>query len=232
MTKIFSFSAVLFLFCFVSRAEFTQFDFSLGRYLVEDRKDIEVNFNFDLSDYSQKDFLVAPLIKNGMVEIFNFEKNSWVSYGDPIYDMPYLESKMIIRISGFEVEKTSLNFQIFNLKTGEIYMTPEKNIWSKKIYSDYLQKFNDNLSANLSLKNENEDLPAESYNVALIGKSNENLDFFEKINEVPNKYLFFPVPLMFVFSVLAGFKFGLKNKAERKNLDVKTKTYVVDDKIH
>jgi hypothetical protein len=215
----------------ISYAEFIQFDFSLGRYLVDNQREIKVHFDFDLSGYSEKDFLVVPFIESGVAEIFNFEKNAWISYGNSIYDLPPLESEMIIRIKGLEVEKTTLSFQIFNLKTGEIYTTPEKTIWSKEIYSDYLQRLNDNLLANLNLKDE-KDQPPKYYDSVVIENSGEKFNFFEKIINTPNKYLMLPVPIIFVLSVLAGYKPGFKNNGKRTNLDVETKTYGVGGKIH
>ena len=41
---------------------------------MDNQREIKVHFDFDLSGYSEKDFLVVPFIESGVAEIFNFEK--------------------------------------------------------------------------------------------------------------------------------------------------------------
>ncbi len=229
--KYFLFFIILLALCKVSYAEFTQFDFSLGRYLVDNDKEIIVNFDYLLSGYEDKDFLVRPVIENGIVEIFNAGNNSWVSSFDLISDFPILKKEMIIKISGLYVEKSSLIFEIYNTKSGENYTTPAKGVWSGKVYSKYLDKLNAGLSKNLVLKEEVVFKPVEYLESTLVGESEEKWDLWSKLDSVPKTYFLILSTMSFLVFFLLGLKFKIRQKKKSKILDIESRVYGVSGKI-
>jgi len=80
------------------------------------------------------------VIGKGVIEIFDKKNNTWVSSVFPSSTFPNLEETMLIRARGIETEKTLLWFEIKNIKTGKVYLTPSKNIWSKKVYEGYIEE--------------------------------------------------------------------------------------------
>lgn len=223
---------ILTLCCFSACAESVNFDFYLGRYLVDKDEEIRVHFKYDLENFDEGIFLVRPAVENGLVEIFNAGKNSWVSPSSNISELPILSKEIQIRIRGFEIEKTSLYFQIFNTSTGETYTTPKKNIWSKKIYSKYLEKLNEKIFGNAVSKEDSEFSDVNYIENAqitpqLTGSSLDNI-----IDEF-SKEFFYLIPLVvFAISFFIGFKFKSTEKEVRKNLDIETRIYGVNGKIH
>jgi len=204
------FCILLLLFSFSSEADFTPFDFSLGRYLIDESKEMDTSFKYDLENYEEEDLLVRPLIENGIIEIFNIDKNSWVGSYAPLSELPSLKKSILIRIKGFVVQKSSLKFEIFNTKSGEIYTTPPKNIWSKRVHEKYLVKLNDNLSVILSEKKE-VDTESESLEFAKFEKQS-NWFVIESIEKIQPFYIL----LIGIFCFFTFFYIGFKRKLSKK----------------
>lgn len=228
---------LIFLFtltlCFFnSYANSTNFDFYLGRYLVDKDEEIKVHFKYDLQNFNEDNFLVRPVIENGLVEIYNMGNNSWADSSSTLPSLPALNKEMTIKIRGFEIEKTALYFQIFNTYTGEIYTTPKKPIWSKKIYSKYLEKVNDKVFGNVVSKKDSEVTDVNYLDQAQISPSprGSNLD---NIIDKFSKEFFYLIPLfIFVTSFFIGFKNKSRENEVRKNLDIEARVYGVNGKIH
>jgi len=211
-------------------ADFTQFDFSLGRYLLDENKEIKVDFKYDILNYVEKNFLVRPVINNGIVEIFNSETNLWVNSYSNISELPFLENEMLIRIKGLRVEKSCVHFEIFNIKNGEKYNTPVKDVWSEKVYSKYIGKLNKNLSGYLVKKEEISSGGGEYLEFVEIGDTGK-FDLSEVLKSAPKSYLTLAGLGIFSVSFFLGFKGKITNP-KKKNLDVETRVYGVNGKIH
>jgi hypothetical protein len=185
---------IIFIFSLSLAQCFTNFDFSLGRYLLDNDKEIKVSFNYDLENYQENNFLVRPVVNNGMIEIMNPEKGSWVSSFGLLSDLPFIQKEMFIKIKGFETQKSTLYFEIFNTASGDIYKTPEKSIWSKYVYKGYLEELRENLD--LSFK-ESTESSQESFFIKVanldVGKdkkdNSKNKDSI--INAISYPFLFF-----------------------------------------
>jgi hypothetical protein len=202
----------------------------LGRYLIDCDKDIEVSFQYDLEGFDGGDFLVRPVIKNGTVEVFNFNTNNWVGSYSLISEVPNLQQKMLIRMKGFDVDKSSQYFEIFNIKTGEISSTPEKEIWSKQIYSNYGELINSNLSKIKVLRLEKENVTDE-YLDSVELEIHEEANFMDRIDNIPKIYILITGLVFFVTSFSAAIGIKLSRKSSKNLLDVKNRIYGVNGKI-
>ena len=216
----------------VCSADFTAFDFSLGRYIVDENMGIKVDFQFSLFGYEKEDFLVRPVIKNGIVEIFNSSEGVWVSSDSPLSKLPYLEDSVFIRIRGLGVEKSVIYFEIFNTVNGESYKTSEKTIWSNEVYSEYIESVNKVLDGNKVLK---EEINLQEFNYL----DEVKIDFDEKMTDnlvfstFPGKIgLFFIYLLSFFISYYIGYKREGKKLCRRLVLDASSRIYGVSGKIH
>jgi len=206
---------IIFIFSLPLANAFTNFDFSLGRYLLDDDKEIKVSFDYNLENYQENNFLVRPVVNNGMVEIMNPDKGVWVSSFGLLSDFPFIQKEMFIKIKGFETQKSSLYFEIFNTVSGDIYKTPEKNIWSKHIYKGYLEKLRENLEIRLKESTES------SQESSLLKIANLDVEKGKKDNS-KNKdvitstfsYLF----LFFIFFII-GYRV-LKNRIKRDDVSL------------
>ena len=156
------FIALIVFYRILCIAENNYFDFSLNRYLIDENKETVVNFKYKLEGYDEKLFLVKPFIENGIIEVFNPENNLWVSSFSLVSDLPDIQKEMLIRIKGFGTEKTELYFEILNLSNGQVYITPKKYVWSKKVYEKYLEDLNKKIKGDLVLKNEGEGVQEET----------------------------------------------------------------------
>lgn len=224
----------LILCCFNAYADSTNFDFYLGRYFVDKDEDIKVHFKYDLENFNESSFLVRPVIENGLVEIYNAGNNSWANSSSVLPELPVLSKEMVIKIRGFEIEKTTLYFQIFNTSTGEIYTTPKKTIWSKKIYSKYLEKVNERILGNVISKKDSEFNDVKYLESAQISPSSSTrVSFLNSIIDKLSQEYFYLIPLfVFATSFLIAFKNNSKKSGLKKSLDIENRIYSVDGKIH
>ena len=207
------------------------FDFYLGRYLIGKDEEITVHLKYDLQNFKEDSFLVRPVIENGIVEIYNVGNNFWVTSYSILPSLPILNEEMTIKIRGLEVEKTGLYFQIFNMSTGEIYTTPKKTVWSKKIYSKYLEKVNEKIFGNVVSKEDAEFSDVNYLESAQITPSPRGSPLDNIIDKF-SKEFFYLVPLfVFIVSFFIGFKYKSKETG-MGNLDIKNRTYGVNGKIH
>ncbi|MBU1133235.1 hypothetical protein KKG08_03105 [Patescibacteria group bacterium] len=125
------------LLVFISKKVFAKdvyFDFSVKEPFVESGSEFEVKFNYKFDGFEEKDFLVNPVVDRGLVKY----RNNGLSDVFPI------------SLIGFG--NISLSFDVWNLKTGDIYKTPIKPIWSTLVYSRYLEKLNTNLRSFMNAK--------------------------------------------------------------------------------
>lgn len=204
--KYIIFVILLICFCRVSYAQFTQFDFSLKSYLVDNEKEIEVEFNYLLTGYKEGDFSVRPVVENGIVEIFNEDSGQWVSSFSSFSNFPKLSKKNLITFKGLTVEKSVLHFEIYEIGTGKTYLTPKKSIWSEKVYEKYIEKVNESLSRkNLEKKEVVEEVAESSQSSG--SEKYEPSDISKFIDSIPKKYFLFFGVAVFVISAVVGFKY-------------------------
>ena len=221
------------IFLILSRkvyAKFTRFDFSLGRYLVDEKKEIKVNFRYELSNYEEKDFLVRPISGSGIIEIYDIGENKWVSSFSIISDFPNLKKEMLIKITGLNIQNSSIYFEIYNIRTGEIISTPSKEIWSKNLYSSYLDKLNSSLSKYSLLKE-------ESKGLSVFLQSTESSDSEEKrieniFNNIPEIHFLYLGIFIFIISSYMGFKIKIKNRKKKLEEPLQIRNYYLNGKIH
>jgi len=128
------------------------FDFSLEKPLIQSGNEFEVSFNYKLSGVSEDSFVIRPIVDRGIVEIWDIENSFWVSSYTLRSNLPRLCKTMKLRISGLEIGKAGVKFEIQNTLDGNIYNTPKRNIWSENIYSEYIKKLNDHLKAFVNAK--------------------------------------------------------------------------------
>jgi len=202
----------MFLLCGYSHAEFTQFDFSLDEYIISNENYFKVNFKYLISGYDESDFLVRPIIGNGIIEILNDDKE-WISSYDYLFNLPSLKESVRVKVKGLESDKSYLYFEIYNTKNGEIYQTPKKDIWTNSVYSKYLEKFNLNLSGIEFLEDALTE-STESIDLAVL-ESEPGENFKENINNIPKTYFLFLGLGIFVVSVATGIKLSLSSKDNR-----------------
>ncbi|MFZ2664207.1 MAG: hypothetical protein WAX66_02500 [Patescibacteria group bacterium] len=138
--KYLIFIIILVLSCCISYANFSYFEFKLNKYLVNEDEEVNVELKYSLSGYDKKDFLVRPVISNGIIEILNEDSGEWVSSYGSITSFPSLKENILVRVRGLSVEKTEIFFEIRNKNTGEIYLAPKKYVWGDKVYENYRKK--------------------------------------------------------------------------------------------
>lgn len=200
--KYLIFLIILLLSCCNSYAEFTNFDFELEKYFVEDNKEINVELIYSLDGYTEKDFLIRPVVLNGIIEILNEENGKWVSSYGLTTDLPSLKKNILVRIRGVSVEKTEIFFEIRNINTGEVYLTPKKYVWGNKVYENYLERIkiykNDKNSEEII---ENEVI--ESSSSQNFDQTRENVDkkedLADKLDKIPK--IFFLILGIAAFTV-------------------------------
>lgn len=228
--KYILFLFLAFILSFICHADFVPFDFSLDRHLLYEGKEAVVDFKYDLQGYEEKDFLVKPLLNNGLVEIYNLCTSSWVGPYVLINELPHIEDEMLIRVKGFNVFRSALSFEIVNTRTGETYLTPSKDIWSLKVYSDYGEKINSRL-AEIKLHKEEVPLNGGSLESAQVDSYEEHT-LLEKIEQIPLFNLVLLGTSCFLMFFVLALKLELGRKRSGKIIDKKNRTYGVNGKIH
>ncbi len=222
------FIALIVFYRILCIAENNYFDFSLNRYLIDENKETVVNFKYKLEGYDEKLFLVKPFIENGIVEVFNAEKNIWASSFSLVSDLPNLQKEMLLRVKGFGIEKTDLYFEILNLSNGQVYLTPKKEVWSKKVYGKYLEELNEKIKGDLMLKNEGESFTEETVDSAFL-KDFSRGSIYEKMYEkITDGYFYLLIFFEFLIFFYIGF---MKSKNSVKRIDFESRTYGVNGKI-
>jgi hypothetical protein len=222
------FLILLLIFTYRVQAYSCYFDFSLSRYLIDEDKETVVDFKYELEGFNEKLFLVKPFIANGIVEVFNPEKNIWASSFSLVSDLPHLQKEMLIRVKGFGIEKTNLYFEILNLSNGRVYLTPKKEVWSEKVYEKYLDNVNKKIKENSVLKNEGENIPEETLESVVLKDFRENRLYKKLYEKATGDYFYLLVFLEFLIFFYIGFR---KNKNGFTRLDFKSRTYGVNGKI-
>lgn len=224
------FLVLLLILSTTCNAEFTQFDFHLGRYLVEDKKEFKVYFDYSLVNYSKDVFRVRPFVGNGFVEIFNPDLNKWILPSFALSELPSITEEMIVRVGGLSVVQSQMYFEIFNTLTGEIFKTPSKKIWSGAVYSKFLENVNETMEKEQLLREERLSEPVEYIDSVELEKK-PNWDIMGKIENLPGVYTAVFALLLFLTSFLFGFLKTFRSKNSRKMLDIKSRVYGVGGKI-
>ncbi len=209
---------IIFIFSLSLAQCFTNFDFSLGRHLLDSDKEIKVSFDYELENYQENNFLVRPVVNNGMVEIMNPEKRSWVSSFGLLSDLPFIQKEMFIKIKGFETQKSSLYFEIFNTAGGDVYKTPEKNIWSKHVYKGYLEKLRENLEFRLRESTESSQ-EISSLSIANLDVADDKKDNSKNKDAIINVISY---PFLFLVFFVIGYRV-LKNRIKKNTLSLNDK---------
>jgi len=222
------FIALIVFYRILCIAENNYFDFSLNRYLIDENKETVVNFKYKLEGYDEKLFLVKPFIENGIIEVFNPENNLWVSSFSLVSDLPDIQKEMLIRIKGFGTEKTELYFEILNLSNGQVYITPKKYVWSKKVYEKYLEDLNKKIKGDLVLKNEGEGVQEETLDGVFLKDSSRESIYKKLYEKITEDYFYLLVFFEFLIFFNLGFR---KSKKNVKRIDIESRTYGVNGKI-
>lgn len=222
------FIALIVFYRILCIAENNYFDFSLNRYLIDENKETVVNFKYKLEGYDEKLFLVKPFIENGIIEVFNPENNLWVSSFSLVSDLPNIQKEMLIRIKGFGTEKTELYFEILNLSNGQVYITPKKYVWSKKVYEKYLEDLNKKIKGDLVLKNEGEGVQEETLDGVFLKDSSRESIYKKLYEEITEDCFYLLVFVEFLIFFYLGFR---KSKNSVKRIDIESRTYGVNGKI-
>lgn len=229
--KYLIFIITLLLFCYNSYAEFTNFDFKVDKYYAEDKEEINVEFKYSLDGYVDKDFQIRPVILNGIIEILNQESGKWVSSYGLTTDLPNLKNKMLIRVRGISVEKTEIFFEIRNINTSELYLTPKKYIWSSKVYKDYLKRIKIFRNEKESEEITESDVLESSFsnNIEQIEeKGTKGVSLGEKMNKIPKIFFL----LLGIISFIASFIIGYTKRIDFLWFIHKKKRIWMNGKIH
>lgn len=136
---------ILILSNFLSYSQ-TFFDYSLDKNLVSQDGVVEVNLYFDIPKQFQDQFLIRPVLDNGLMYIYNPKVQSWINSNDLWSNMPDLSEKVKVKVASTSFEKVSLKFVIKNTYTQKEFETLAKPIWGKKIYKNYIGTINNAVS--------------------------------------------------------------------------------------
>lgn len=222
------FLILLLIFTYRVQAYSCYFDFSLSRYLIDEDKETVVDFKYELEGFNEKLFLVKPFIANGIVEVFNPEKNIWASSFSLVSDLPNLQKEMLIRVKGFGIEKTGLFFEILNLSNGQVYLTPKKEVWSKKVYEKYLENLNKKIKKDIVLRTEEEVVPEETFESVVLKNFQKDSIYKKLYEKITTDYFYLTVFLEFMIFFYLGFR---KRKNIFTRVDFESRTYGVNGKI-
>jgi len=98
-----------------------------------------------LHDLNETRFLIRPKSEDRLVEIFNKEKDKWVSNNALWNDLPKLTKEIKLRFSSLSLEKISIQFEVKDVTNLKTYLTSPYNVWSKKSHEAYIEKVNQKL---------------------------------------------------------------------------------------
>jgi hypothetical protein len=143
--ELFFYLFLLVFFQDYSFAKDTYFDFILPSKLILISYEYKVVFKHLISGAEEKDFTIKPIMENGLIEIFESEKNIWIKQNDLRSSFPKLNSEMRIRIVSFGNYKSEICFEIQHIKTTALYKTPCKTYWDRASLGGYLSLINDRI---------------------------------------------------------------------------------------
>lgn len=207
ISKIIFFALAIIFSCGVCKAQFTYVDFSLESYLVIEEKETKVSLIYNLSGAKESDFIVRPIVENGIVEILDSKANVWVGTSGFISSLPNLSKNITVRFKGLTFEKSSLWFEIKSLKTGKSYLTPKKSVWTNKIYEGYVENINESVvnysKRSIVLSNVSEQIPKVMESTGVNRSS--SLFTLELIDNIPRRYFMYMSICLLVSSSIVGF---------------------------
>ena len=147
-------------------------------------------------------------------------------------NLPSFEDTVVIRIKGLGVEKSGIYFEVFNTVSGVLYKTPQKAIWSREVYSEYIKSVNKVLMHKKTIREEKDVVDYEYLNSAEIDTSGEDSIDFNKHSNLDRVYIFIAFILSFLITYFIGCRVELRKYREKKNLDISSRVYSVNGKIH
>jgi len=119
------------------------FDVEVDTKKVPYNKELNIEFSYSLNGFEESDFLVRPRMTVGAVSVYHEAENEWVSQGGLWTAMPTLQKDMNIKVD--LQGESELYFEIQNTVDQKIFETPKIMIWGGNIYTDYIEKVNQNL---------------------------------------------------------------------------------------
>ena len=125
------------------------FDFKPVSRVPNSKNEYKINFLF----ISQDNFIVRPIMRDIQKQIFIKNGGAWVSGYENWTLLPYLEKTMDLKIQGAH-EKSEVFFQIQNVNTGKLYLTPSKTLWPRNVVNEYLKKLNDSINSLVIISSE------------------------------------------------------------------------------
>ncbi|HSX39865.1 MAG TPA: hypothetical protein VLI92_04735 [Candidatus Saccharimonadales bacterium] len=138
------FTVVLICFSVFTLADSYYFIYSIQNPLSSDGV-VQVYFDYTLSGAAEKDFVIRPIASSGIAKIYNDSIQTWIDSTDLWSKMPLLAKQEKISIQGLSSNSADLYFLIQYTKTGIVYKTPSKKIWSNASIKNYPQMLNANL---------------------------------------------------------------------------------------
>lgn len=215
---------ILLCSCYISYADFTNFDFRLGKYLIEENKELSVEFNYSLKGFKETGFLVRPFISNGIIEILNEVKGIWVPTYGIVSNFSYLNKNTVIRVKGLSIEKTELWFEVINIGTGDVFLTPKRYVWGNKVYENYIGKVNNNINNNNEEVSEENVLGFSVFESSQSKKggeseNNEN-NLWKRLENIPKVYFFVLSIVVFVSSLVLGFVYKRKDRVVKYTSEI------------
>ena len=134
----------LLLLCFFQQAyAYDYFVYSVPSFLIPPDGTVHGNFEFSFDGYTEKDFLVRPVVSFGRVEILDPDIETWVDGTDTWLRMPRLRREFSVRLNSSEA--LTLKFLVQDTTTGAIYETNKHQLWTRTKYKPYLKHLNQNV---------------------------------------------------------------------------------------
>lgn len=146
--RIFSFFIVFALFITkVLSQNIYYFDYEFVGRKDLGNQEYEIVIKHKSDSLNFKDFVIRPILDNGQAEVYVQEKDKWVSQHALFSDLPSLDNNLKVRISGVNVYKTQLYFEIIDKNTLRRYVTPKRTIFGRWYRENYIESINENISS-------------------------------------------------------------------------------------
>lgn len=150
VTKILGFiitSVFLCTVCFANIGPLPYFVLYADRYLLPGDGVVMVHVAYYLAGNASKNFVVTPKISEGLVDIYNVDKDRWLLYGSSDYRSPILDTWYALRITKLNSPTAEVYFEIYDTKTSKNYTTSRIKVWNQDVGKIYLRRLNDGLKS-------------------------------------------------------------------------------------
>ncbi|MBD3365951.1 hypothetical protein GF360_01255 [candidate division WWE3 bacterium] len=118
------------------------FDFSPSSYEINEDFEILLTITHQVKNTTSEDWRIKPESQGATISLYNKASQRWVFAENPWEDMPPLTKKLRLKMVSHK-EKIPLKLLFKHLPTGEIYETPEKILWTKHAYGNYVAQINE-----------------------------------------------------------------------------------------